>query len=305
MTLDEIVKDQGKCYEELLTKNDSTSIELIIQKQQNLIIMLEKSLIDSKAELSLLKGQVSDLECSFDDDPNHSNSINSQKDFMESDLNIIRSINEGCENVQKIEGKKGVAGNFAGIQKANRTKKVSRRRVPLNSARYWSTEEHQRFLDARKLFGSRDYLQISSHVGSRSPVQVRSHTQKYEARIERESPGFVETTSIATIQSPKVAVLSPDHHHGGGTEHQMMAFEHVPNTSIDVMSPLTANMKGDLMVNSGVNQKYDENEETMNLMEILSDERNELIYFEHVQNEADLSRSEITDLDNLDQLLVI
>ena len=42
----------------------------------------------------------------------------------------------------------------------------------------WTAEEHAKFLDALKLYG-KDYQQISAYVESRTPAQVKSHTQKF------------------------------------------------------------------------------------------------------------------------------
>lgn len=54
------------------------------------------------------------------------------------------------------------------------------------SSRYWTADEHARFLEGLKLFGQKDIKSISRHVGTRSATQVRTHAQKYYLRIERE-----------------------------------------------------------------------------------------------------------------------
>lgn len=54
------------------------------------------------------------------------------------------------------------------------------------SSRYWTAEEHARFLEGLQLFGQKDIKAISRHVGTRSATQVRTHAQKYYLRIERE-----------------------------------------------------------------------------------------------------------------------
>lgn len=54
------------------------------------------------------------------------------------------------------------------------------------SSRYWTPEEHARFLEGLELFGQKDIKAISRHVGTRSATQVRTHAQKYYLRIERE-----------------------------------------------------------------------------------------------------------------------
>lgn len=55
-----------------------------------------------------------------------------------------------------------------------------------SSSRYWTADEHARFLEGLELFGQKDIKSISRHVGTRSATQVRTHAQKYYLRIARE-----------------------------------------------------------------------------------------------------------------------
>ena len=48
----------------------------------------------------------------------------------------------------------------------------------------WTTEEHDRFIQALKLYG-KDYQKIEEHVGTRSAPQIRSHTQKFFHKLTR------------------------------------------------------------------------------------------------------------------------
>ncbi|KAK4528646.1 hypothetical protein GAYE_SCF62G6591 [Galdieria yellowstonensis] len=61
-------------------------------------------------------------------------------------------------------------------------------------SRYWTLEEHERFLEARKIYGTRDTKSIAEYVGTRTVTQVRTHTQKFEKRLELArrtgGPGF-------------------------------------------------------------------------------------------------------------------
>lgn len=50
----------------------------------------------------------------------------------------------------------------------------------------WTEEEHQRFLDALKLYG-RAWRQIEEYVGSKTAIQIRSHAQKFFAKVARDS----------------------------------------------------------------------------------------------------------------------
>lgn len=53
-------------------------------------------------------------------------------------------------------------------------------------SRYWTPEEHQRFLAAVITCGPKNYGQISEFVGTRNAKQVRTHAQKFQKRLERE-----------------------------------------------------------------------------------------------------------------------
>jgi SHAQKYF class myb-like DNA-binding protein len=53
-------------------------------------------------------------------------------------------------------------------------------------SRYWTSDEHQRFLQAVKQCGPKNYVQISEIVGTRNAKQVRTHAQKFQKKLERE-----------------------------------------------------------------------------------------------------------------------
>ena len=53
--------------------------------------------------------------------------------------------------------------------------------------RYWTDEEHQRFLEALKIYPNNDHKTISRYVGTRTAAQVRSHSQKYFLRLGKNS----------------------------------------------------------------------------------------------------------------------
>jgi SHAQKYF class myb-like DNA-binding protein len=59
-----------------------------------------------------------------------------------------------------------------------------------NDRRYWTEEEHQRFLDALQSVGPKDVKAIASFVGSRSATQVRTHAQKYFLKLVRNRFNF-------------------------------------------------------------------------------------------------------------------
>ena len=50
--------------------------------------------------------------------------------------------------------------------------------------RYWSAEEHDRFIEAVCLWGCKAVKQISEAVGTRNVTQVRTHMQKWKQRLD-------------------------------------------------------------------------------------------------------------------------
>ncbi|KAI5064255.1 hypothetical protein GOP47_0020925 [Adiantum capillus-veneris] len=54
-----------------------------------------------------------------------------------------------------------------------------------SESRYWTNEERQRFEKALKTFGT-DFVAIAKFVGTRSSTQVRTHAQKYYAKLIRD-----------------------------------------------------------------------------------------------------------------------
>eukprot|EP01017_Pseudomicrothorax_dubius_P049402 TRINITY_DN9183_c0_g2_i1.p1 TRINITY_DN9183_c0_g2~~TRINITY_DN9183_c0_g2_i1.p1 ORF type:complete len:232 (-),score=46.79 TRINITY_DN9183_c0_g2_i1:60-755(-) len=53
------------------------------------------------------------------------------------------------------------------------------------SAGRWTKEEHQRFVEALKLYG-KNWKKVEEFVGTRTGAQVRSHAQKFFNRLQRE-----------------------------------------------------------------------------------------------------------------------
>ncbi|CAI5740299.1 unnamed protein product [Hyaloperonospora brassicae] len=54
----------------------------------------------------------------------------------------------------------------------------------------WSQEEHDRFLDAMKLYPKGPWRIVADHVGTRSVRQVQTHAQKYQEKVSRRLRGL-------------------------------------------------------------------------------------------------------------------
>uniref|UniRef100_A0A7S4NE03 HTH myb-type domain-containing protein n=1 Tax=Guillardia theta TaxID=55529 RepID=A0A7S4NE03_GUITH len=53
-------------------------------------------------------------------------------------------------------------------------------------SRYWTAQEHQRFLDGLKVHGQRNFKAIATLVGTRTSTQVKTHAQKYFQKVSRQ-----------------------------------------------------------------------------------------------------------------------
>ncbi|KAJ8905360.1 hypothetical protein NDN08_001867 [Rhodosorus marinus] len=135
------------------TMNNSI-INTVIMQQQKRIADLEKELMDSRAEVKKIRFSVKEKG--------------------------------GTMSVASADSRVG-AGAVSSIGTKRKHHSSSRFPDAVGNPRYWTADEHSRFLVACEKFGSRNYVAISSFVGSRTPKQVRTHVQKYEVRLMRES----------------------------------------------------------------------------------------------------------------------
>ena len=69
-------------------------------------------------------------------------------------------------------------------QPAVQHRQQERPRQQQRQSRYWTDEEHTRFLQAVKVFGANDPRAIANAVGTRTASQVRSHAQKFFKKLE-------------------------------------------------------------------------------------------------------------------------
>ena len=57
-----------------------------------------------------------------------------------------------------------------------------------NAPQTWTANEHERFVEAIRLH-HRDWRAVTAHVGTKTPTQIRSHAQKYFAKLRRDGSG--------------------------------------------------------------------------------------------------------------------
>lgn len=70
--------------------------------------------------------------------------------------------------------------------KKERTQLVAKCTEPRpGQTRYWTEEEHDRFLEAVARHGEKAYVAISNYVETRTPKQVRTHAQKFQMKMAR------------------------------------------------------------------------------------------------------------------------
>lgn len=71
--------------------------------------------------------------------------------------------------------------------------------------RYWTDDEHERFLEAMAAYGEKQYVAISNYVETRTPKQVRTHAQKFQMKMAKLARQNIEAGQ--PIQMP--AGMSP------------------------------------------------------------------------------------------------
>jgi len=74
-----------------------------------------------------------------------------------------------------------------GVKKKKKKSKKAKPEPEPGTTRYWLQSEHDMFLKGCQVFGPKNYTAISAMVKTRTPKQVRTHAQKYEKKVTRES----------------------------------------------------------------------------------------------------------------------
>lgn len=83
----------------------------------------------------------------------------------------------------------------------------------------WTEEEHQVFLRGLHTYG-REWKKVASHIPTRTSAQVRSHAQKYFAKLQREEETWVSGYPGAAREGGANAAAAPEDGsgHPGGNE---------------------------------------------------------------------------------------
>ncbi|CAN1180276.1 Protein REVEILLE 7 [Linum perenne] len=118
----------------------------------------------------------------------------SQDDAQEALPNLSAS---GADYYEVDGGEQMMEMNSFGSQQLPKARKpytISKQREK------WTEEEHQKFLEALKLYG-RGWRKIQEHVGTKTAVQIRSHAQKFFSKVVRETTVGAES-SIKPIEIP-------------------------------------------------------------------------------------------------------
>lgn len=74
--------------------------------------------------------------------------------------------------------------------------------TPPKTSRYWTDDEHARFLEAMERYGHKNVKAIAQHVGTRSATQVRTHAQKYFLKLKREREKRSYSDAVRPVSLP-------------------------------------------------------------------------------------------------------
>eukprot|EP00743_Colponemidia_sp_Colp-15_P006192 GILK01006659.1.p1 GENE.GILK01006659.1~~GILK01006659.1.p1 ORF type:complete len:265 (-),score=28.19 GILK01006659.1:198-992(-) len=83
--------------------------------------------------------------------------------------------------------------------------------------KFWTADEHSRFIEGIQKFGVRDLKRISEYVGTRTPSQVRSHLQKYLLKLNKQreqqsaDPAQASTAMNASPPPTAASPTNPSH----------------------------------------------------------------------------------------------
>mmetsp|Transcript_12189 Transcript_12189/g.37171 ORF Transcript_12189/g.37171 Transcript_12189/m.37171 type:complete len:207 (+) Transcript_12189:436-1056(+) len=115
--------------------------------------------------------------------------------YLDSDVATQAIILEQQRKIEELEGDLSNAqaeirilrSQAINSEEEKKKKKSSSGDNKKSTSRYWTSEEHQKFLEGLAKFGHKDVKAISNYVATRNATQVRTHAQKYYLRLSREA----------------------------------------------------------------------------------------------------------------------
>mmetsp|Transcript_28370 Transcript_28370/g.61764 ORF Transcript_28370/g.61764 Transcript_28370/m.61764 type:complete len:503 (+) Transcript_28370:102-1610(+) len=141
------------------------------------------------------------------------------------DLSASTTSNAASTATPKVKNqgstKKKSSGGGGGSSSSTSSNKKSS-----GTAGRWSREEHEQFLEGLKIYG-REWKKVAKRIPTRTSAQIRSHAQKYFAKLAREEQARVALTATAIARdvgldcggggSGGAVGRHSRHHHGGQT----------------------------------------------------------------------------------------
>ncbi|ETL26322.1 hypothetical protein F441_20571 [Phytophthora nicotianae CJ01A1] len=97
----------------------------------------------------------------------------------------------------------------AARRRARLAREKSKKRMNERSRLLWTTEEHERFLEALEMYPSGPWKIIANHVGTRSTRQAMTHAQKYRQKIERRKQKQIKLSADASMSIAQLDALFP------------------------------------------------------------------------------------------------
>mmetsp|Transcript_25951 Transcript_25951/g.38383 ORF Transcript_25951/g.38383 Transcript_25951/m.38383 type:complete len:436 (+) Transcript_25951:111-1418(+) len=128
------------------------------------------------------------------------NSSTSTTNHIENERNgvcqLLPSTNEK-QNDPTNTNSTSATSTTVNISSCTKTHREEKRRTKGTSGR-WTREEHEAFLEGLKIHG-REWKKVAERITTRTSAQIRSHAQKYFAKLSKEGGHVGEDINTATI----------------------------------------------------------------------------------------------------------
>lgn len=139
-----------------------------------------------------------------------STSNNSRRDQQEqmclgtSNVKPSEAMTGGSSVGGSTSSRTGGRSDFDDQSQSSKASSSSKRKRPIKmkagqTLGRWTPEEHEAFLQGLKVFG-REWKKVAERIPTRTSAQIRSHAQKYFAKIEREETIMMQDAAVAATQ---------------------------------------------------------------------------------------------------------